>query len=121
MVERSLLAALTLVGSVWAVRVHHVLPWAIFNEQYLGLFLALGLAPVFLAVRASPHAPRDRVPWYDWLLSAGGLAVGGYVMLRYPTIAYTLGVLSARRGRRILFVLSLHRRHSPRRPRIQKV
>jgi TRAP transporter 4TM/12TM fusion protein len=93
-VERTLLVTLALVGSIWATQAHHYLPFAFFSEQYLGLFLALGLAPVFLVVRATPRAPGDRVPWYDWLACAGALAVGGYVTVFYPTIAYTLGIVT---------------------------
>ncbi len=93
-VERVLLVALTAVGSAWAAQLHHVLPFSFFNQQYLGLFLALGLSPVFLSVRASPRGRQDRVPWYDWLAAAASLVVGGYVLVRYPTIAYQLGVLT---------------------------
>src|SRR5919197_1279323 len=93
-VERTLLVALALAGSLWAAQVHHYFPFAFFNEQYLGLFLALGLAPVFLCVRAGPRAPQNSVPWYDWLAMVGSLLVGGYVMVFYPTIAYTLGVIT---------------------------
>ena len=93
-VERVLLLLLTLVGATWASGVQHHLPWAFFNEQYLGLFLALGLSPIFLCTRASSRAPHDRVPWYDWALAAGGLVVGLYVAVLYPKIAYLLGVLT---------------------------
>jgi TRAP transporter 4TM/12TM fusion protein len=93
-VERILLVALTLAGSAWAAQAHHLLPFSFFNEQYLGLFLALGLAPVFLSVRASSRGPQADVPWYDWLACAASLLVGGYVLVRYPTIAYQLGVLT---------------------------
>jgi len=93
-VERILLFTLTLVGGAWATQLQHYLPWAVFNEQYLGLFLGLGLAPVFLCVRAGARAPNDRVPWYDWTCCAAALVVGGHVALRYPTIAYSLGTLT---------------------------
>jgi TRAP transporter 4TM/12TM fusion protein len=93
-VERVLLIILTLVGGAWASKLHHSLPSAIFNEQYLGLFLALGLAPVFICIRAGPWAPVNRVPWYDWLAALGGLTVGLYVAVFYPTIAYSLGIIT---------------------------
>src|SRR5438309_694870 len=93
-IERALLVLLAVAGSLWATQVHHYLPFAFFNEQYLGLFLGLGLAPVFLIVRASPRAPLPRVPWYDWLGCAGALVVGGYVTVFYPSMAYSLGALS---------------------------
>ena len=68
--ERVLLLALTVVGGLWATQAHHYLPFAFFNEQYLGLFLALGLAPVFVCTRASSRAPQTSVPVYDWVLGA---------------------------------------------------
>jgi len=93
--ERGLLIALTVVGAAWAARVHWLLPWAFFAEQYLGLFLGLGLAPVFLALPARRRADAaEGVPWWDWALAAAALAVGLYVTVRYPTIAYQLGVLT---------------------------
>ena len=93
-VERFLLISLAVVGGLWATQVHHYLPFAFFNEQYLGLFLGLGLAPVFVCVRVGGGASLDRVPWYDWLLAAGAIVVGGYVAVLYPTIAYTLGIVT---------------------------
>ncbi|PYM36721.1 MAG: C4-dicarboxylate ABC transporter permease, partial [Candidatus Rokuibacteriota bacterium] len=113
-IERALLVLLAVAGSLWATQVHHYLPFAFFNEQYLGLFLGLGLAPVFLVVRASPRAPLPRVPWYDWLGCAGALVVGGYVTVFYPSIAYSLGALSWDRlllgGLTIVLVLEAVRR-----------
>lgn len=92
--ERVLLCLLTLLGAAWAAHLHHALPWALFPQQYLGAFLGLGLAPVFVGVRASARAPTDRVPIADWVLAASALAVGGYVAVLYPRIAYQLGVLT---------------------------
>ncbi len=93
-VERALLASLTFFGALWCLEIHHYLPWAFFKEQYLGFFLALALGSVFLGARAHPRASADRVPWYDWLLAAGGLAVGFYIAVLFPTIAYQLGILT---------------------------
>lgn len=106
--------ALTLLGSLWALEIHNSLAWAFFKEQYLGLFLALALGSVFLGVKARESEQEGVVPWYDWLLSALGLLVGGYVTIMYPTIAYRLGVLSPDRwllgGLAILLVLEATRR-----------
>jgi TRAP transporter 4TM/12TM fusion protein len=93
--EGALLAALTLAGALWAAGVHHRLAVAFFKEQFLGLVLALALSAVFIGVRPSRRAPGDRVPWYDWWLAAAGAAVGLYVTVFFPTIAYQLGVITA--------------------------
>jgi len=96
-VEGTLLIALTLTSATWATQVHHHLPWAFFNEQFLGVFLGLSLASVFIAVKARGGETGDRVPAFDWALSALGLVVGGYVTVMYPTIAYRLGELTTDR------------------------
>ena len=111
---RGLLYALTLLGSLWALEIHHSLAFAFFKEQYLGLFLALGLGSIFLGMKAQPQERGDKIPWYDWLLAAGGFFVGLYVTVMYPTIAYRLGVLTPERwilgGLAILLILEATRR-----------
>lgn len=111
---RLLLIALATLGSLWALEVHHYLRWTFFKQQYLALFLALALGSVYLAVKARAAESGDRVPWYDWLLSAAGLLVGLYVVVMYPTIAYRLGILSPDRsllgGLAILLILEATRR-----------
>ena len=92
--ERTLLSALTLVGALWALEFREFFGRAFFREQYLGLFLALALGAVFLGVKSHGDEHANRVPWYDWPLCLGGLTVGGYVVVLYPTIAYRLGVLT---------------------------
>ncbi len=113
-IEQLLLGSLTILGSLWALGVHHSLPWAFFNQQYLGLFLALALASIFFGVKARAKEPGDRVPWYDWFCAAAGLLVGLYVTVFYPTIAYRLGVLTPERwilgGLAVLLVLEATRR-----------
>ena len=92
--EQLLLGSLTVLGSLWALGIHHSLPWAFFNQQYLGLFLALSLASIFVAVKARAKETGDHVPWHDWFFAVAGVLVGLYVTVFYPTIAYRLGVLS---------------------------
>ncbi|MBI2349599.1 MAG: TRAP transporter fused permease subunit [Deltaproteobacteria bacterium] len=90
--ERSFLFALTLVGAAWAGELHIFFGLAFFKEQYLGLFVGLTLAAVFISVKATRESGADRVPWYDWLFALGTAIVGGYLVVLYPTIAYQLGV-----------------------------
>ena len=111
---RTLLISLTVLGSLWALEVHTHFEITFFKQQYLALFLALALGSVFIAVKAYPTQPGDGVPWYDWLLALGGLAIGLYVTILYPTIAYRLGVLSPDRwifgGLALILILEATRR-----------
>ena len=112
--ERLFFGSVTILGSLWGLGVQHSLPWTFFNQQYLGLFLALGLASIFVAVKARPKEAGDRVPWYDWFFALAGMIVGLYVAVFYPTIAYRLGVLSPERwilgGLAVVLVLEAARR-----------
>jgi TRAP transporter 4TM/12TM fusion protein len=111
---RTLLITLTVLGSLWALEIHHHFEVTFFKQQYLALFLALGLGSVFIAVKGSSRQISNRVPWYDWLLAVGGIAIGLYVTILYPTIAYRLGILSPDRwifgGLAILLLLEATRR-----------
>jgi TRAP transporter 4TM/12TM fusion protein len=113
-VLRTLLISLTVLGSLWALEVHNHFEITFFKQQYLALFLALALGSVFIAVKAYPKQPGDGVPWYDWLLALGGLAIGLYVTVLYPTIAYRLGILSPDRwifgGLALILILEATRR-----------
>jgi TRAP-type uncharacterized transport system fused permease subunit len=90
-VERLVLVAVTATGAFWALGLQHYLPVALFNEQYLGLFLGLGLTGVFIVVKAYPAAPHDRVPWYDWTAAAAGL---GRTLHRIPSSPDSLASLT---------------------------
>ena len=111
---RTLLISLTVLGSLWALEIHNYFQITFFKQQYLSLFLALALGSVFIAVKTYPKQPGDRVPWYDWLLALGGLAIGLYVTVLYPTIAYRLGILSPDRwifgGLALILILEATRR-----------
>jgi TRAP transporter 4TM/12TM fusion protein len=89
--EKILLGAIPLAGVVFVSDMPFYLGLAIMKEQYLGLFLALVLGAVFLSVPPSVHADRDRVPWYDLLLSFLGLAVGLYPALYFTEIMLSMG------------------------------
>src|SRR5215831_12337690 len=111
---RALLITMTVLGSLWALEVHHHFEVTFFKQQYLALFLALALGSVFLAVKTYRTQEGNSVPWYDWLLALAGLAIGLYVTILYPTIAYRLGILSPDRwifgGLAIILLLEATRR-----------
>jgi len=114
LLERLLFGGVTILGSLWGLGVQHSLPWTFFNQQYLGLFLALGLGSIFVAVKAYPKEIGDRVPWYDWFFALAGIVIGLYVAVFYPVIAYRLGELSPERwilgGLAVVLVLEAARR-----------
>src|SRR5262249_61017471 len=91
---RALLITMTVLGSLWALEVHHHFEVTFFKQQYLALFLALALGSVFLAVKTYRTQAGDSVPWYDWLLALAGLAFGLLFTIFYPTIAYFICLIS---------------------------
>jgi TRAP transporter 4TM/12TM fusion protein len=92
--EGVVLVSVTVAGAFWALGLQHHLPIPLFNEQYLGLFMGLGLAGVFIVVKAYPTAPQNHVPWYDWICAAFALGAGLYITVLYPSISYTLASLA---------------------------
>ena len=57
---RTLLISITVLGSLWALEIHHHFEVTFFKQQYLSLFLALGLGSVFLAVKLSRNKQATR-------------------------------------------------------------
>jgi TRAP transporter 4TM/12TM fusion protein len=112
--ERFLLIALTLLSSAWAAEIHVLLDLAFFKEQFLGTFIALGLAAIFLRVKTHQRELKNIVPWHDWIFCFGSFVVGGYITVMYPTIAYRLGILSPERwilgAAAVLLILEATRR-----------
>jgi TRAP-type uncharacterized transport system fused permease subunit len=73
-------ACLLTLGSIaFALHFYRNVGLLLFNEQFLAGMLGLGLALVYLTQPARRGAPRDHVPWYDWLLAAASHAVAGYI------------------------------------------
>ncbi|MFH1950242.1 MAG: TRAP transporter fused permease subunit [Pseudomonadota bacterium] len=89
-----LLGAIPLCGIIYVTDILSHFGLVIYREQYLGLCLALVLASSFLIKPATLNSPRDRLPWYDILLTIGGAAVGVYVALFYPRIVPRLGYIT---------------------------
>lgn len=60
----------------------------LYENQYNAVFLAIVLALTFVLVPAGPRAPRDRVPWYDVLFAAAGVAGCAYIVVNAHELAY---------------------------------
>jgi TRAP transporter 4TM/12TM fusion protein len=90
----SSLVALPLVGVFFLLDIPQKINWLVFNEQYMGLFLALSLFATFVLVPARGRKDRDYVPWYDLIAALAGLGVGLYIFFQYPNIADTLGEIT---------------------------
>ena len=84
------LAAITIVGCLWALEIHNHLGLVIFKEQFLAVMLGLALIATFIGVKPGARADGSRVPWYDWLLALLSIAATGYVAVDYPTIVHEL-------------------------------
>ncbi|MFB3884921.1 MAG: TRAP transporter permease [Thermodesulfobacteriota bacterium] len=94
LLTKLLLTSLSVMSVFFIMDTPSYLGWAFLREQYYGFFLAIVFASVFLLVPATRGAPRDRVPWYDVILSISGFAVGLYVALLYPRILWSLGIIT---------------------------
>jgi TRAP transporter 4TM/12TM fusion protein len=90
----SALVALPLVGIFFLLDVPQKINWLVFNEQYMGLFLALSLFATFIFVPARGRKDRDYVPWYDQIAAVAGLGVGLYIFFQYPKLVDTLGEIT---------------------------
>ena len=73
---KGLLVALPLAGIFFLFNLPQWIGWLVFNEQYLGLFLALALGATFILIPAGRWDREHRVRWYDWIISLAGLGVG---------------------------------------------
>ncbi|HLN87734.1 MAG TPA: TRAP transporter fused permease subunit [Candidatus Limnocylindrales bacterium] len=95
-VGRGLLIAIPLSAIFFLLNLPQYIGWLVFNEQYMGLFLGLGLCATFLLIPAKPHH-RAHVPWYDLVAALAGMTVGLYVFIYYPSIVNSLGDISSER------------------------
>ena len=96
-VHEGLLLSLAILGAVWSLEIHRDLGIIIFKEQFLALVFTIGMVALFLAVPGRPADSGARIPWYDWILAALALVVGGFVVLHYHVIRDDIGLTSPAR------------------------
>ncbi|MGB9790500.1 MAG: TRAP transporter permease [Thermotoga caldifontis] len=79
--------------SLVAMAIFHIYT-AVFGtlEAYLqrNIHLAFALPLAFIFYPATKNSPKDRVPWYDWLLAALALLPSLYAIVNYETIIYRM-------------------------------
>jgi len=97
MLERVLCIALTLLGAAWALELQVYIEPPIFKEQYLALIIVMGLAGVFLSIRARASEADSGVPWYDWAAACLSVIAGGYIVVNYRDLVNDLGSLETER------------------------
>ncbi|RJR47456.1 MAG: TRAP transporter fused permease subunit [Desulfobacteraceae bacterium] len=90
-VSKVILTLIPIACILYVADVQTHLGFQIYKEQYLGIFIALFLAAVFLNVPAVKSSSRDRVPWYDWILVIISLVIFGNVMLFYRELVVMVG------------------------------
>jgi len=94
LLTRVLLTALPVVGVFFIMDTPTYLGWEVLREQYYGIVLAIVLSSVFLLAPFKRGSDRKKVPWYDFIFSFLGFAVGLYVAVLYPQILWRLGVVT---------------------------
>jgi TRAP transporter 4TM/12TM fusion protein len=81
---------------------------SVLPQQYLGGLWGLVSCLTFIACRASAQTEggtAGETPWYDYVFAGISLLIGAYIVVWYPTIADTIGLLSP--GRTLMGVLAI--------------
>ncbi len=80
-----LLVAVPISGTLYVLNVHVYLGMpALWKEQYVGLFIAMLLAALFLSTPSTRGSKRTGVPWYDFAFALMSLVIGAYIVAVYP-------------------------------------
>lgn len=101
------LVVLAAMGIAYTLQLHVHLGFLVLEVQYLGALLALALASIFLIVPHDAAALQEKVPWFDYILSAAALVVGGYIAWQYPFILLHPGMTPVNVGLGVVTVLLL--------------
>jgi TRAP transporter 4TM/12TM fusion protein len=90
--ERILLCSIPITGVITILDIFLYFGISVYVQQYLAVILGLVMTLVPLITPATKKSPRDRLPWYDAILSGIGFIVCLYVVLLYPRIVLTSGL-----------------------------
>src|SRR3990170_34425 len=90
--ERILFVLLPITGAVFILDLPVYFGVLLWKEQYLGFFLGMVLAGIYLSVVPTKKSPASRLAWYDAVLACAGLACGLYIAVFFPSVLYNYGV-----------------------------
>ena len=83
-----------IIGIVFILNLPLYFGISLFNQQFLGLFLGLLMALMFIILPPSPKSSRRSLPWYDLIFSLLSLFTGFYIFICYPDLISTIGVIT---------------------------
>jgi TRAP transporter 4TM/12TM fusion protein len=95
--QRGLLLVVPVAGIVFILGIPSRLNLSIWPEQYIGLFLGLTLAGLFLTVPHTKKAPKDSVPWFDFVFALWGLASGLYIAIFWKYVISHMSLITPER------------------------
>ena len=87
-----ILYALILVGIFWILEIPIHLGLMLMAKQYIGVFLGLSLAGIYVTVPCRKGEAANAVPWFDWIMAWLSIVIGFYVAIFYPSIQYVLNL-----------------------------
>ncbi len=93
-VERILLISIPIIGAIFILYIPQRLGIRVWVEQYLAIFLGLTLVTVFLTTPATKKEPCNKLPWYDIALCIISVALSLYVLVNWPDIVDTGGIIT---------------------------
>lgn len=91
-VARVIAIALPVYSFLYIMNLLTPLGLSIYSGTYNAIFLAAVLTLLFLLVPATKSAPRNRVPWYDFILIGMGLLGVVYIAVAYEDLLVAGGV-----------------------------
>lgn len=93
-IERIINVAIPLTGIFFILDIPLYFGVSFFNQQYLGLFLGLVMALLFLIYPPTPGSSKEKVPLYDLAFALISFLIGFYVFINYPELIATIGILT---------------------------
>ena len=90
LIEKGLLICIPVAGVVTILDIFLYFGKSVWAQQYLAVFLGLIMTLVPLLVPATKKSCKDKLPWYDAILSVTGFVLGLYVVVFYPDFVMTL-------------------------------